>query len=438
MGVMRSGLLGEIDAMSFDTLRTNKLRSALTVLGVVIGITSIVGMTSLIRGFDESLRDSIRELGPNTVFIAKFSGVSILAGRDFVELLKRPNITMADARAIVRESPSVKLVDVMLGGAGNNRDRVFYRNKRSKEVAVLGATGNFAQVNFLKLEAGRFFNDSEVQHRRNVVVLGQTPYVSLFGQEGLDPIGKKVRIGGDEFSVVGVVGKRPTPGGMDAGADDFVVIPLTSHEKMFGRTGAGRVRVNNRIVDESAFRSAMIAIVPREDAGREAAIREAETVMRIRHGLRLDEPNDFDIVTQDAALKVWDQFSRATFLALVVISSIALMVGGIGVMAIMMISVTERTREIGVRKALGARRREILWQFLIEAAFLTSAGGVLGILFGSGIGVGVHWLTGFPVSLPWWSFALGIGFSASVGIFFGLFPAIKASRLDPIEALRYE
>ena len=438
MAAIRSGLLGEIVAMSFDTLRTNKLRSALTVLGVVIGITSIVGMTSLIRGFDESLRDSIRELGPNTVFIAKFSGVSILSGKDFVELLKRPNITVADARAIARESPSVKLVDVMLGAGGMNRDRVFYKNRRSKEVMVFGATGNFAQVNFLKLEAGRFFNDGEVQHRRNVVVLGQTPYLSLFGAEALDPIGKKVRIGADEFTVIGVVGKRPSSGGLNTQADDFVVIPLTSHEKMFGSAGAGRIRVNNRVVDASAFRSAMIAIVPHESASREAAIREAETVMRIRHGLRLDEPNDFDIVTQDAALKVWDQFSRATFLALVVISSIALMVGGIGVMAIMMISVTERTREIGVRKALGARRREILWQFLIEAAFLTCAGGVLGIVFGSAIGVGVHWLTGFPVSLPWWSFALGIGFSASVGIFFGLFPAIKASRLDPIEALRYE
>jgi putative ABC transport system permease protein len=439
MGVMRSGLLGEVVAMSFDTVRTNKLRSALTVLGVVIGITSIVGMTSLIRGFDESLRDSIRELGPNTVFIAKFSGVSILGGKDFVELLKRPNITLADARAIVRESPSVQWVDVMLGAGGMNRDRIFYRNKRSKEVMIFGATDNFAQVNFMRLEAGRFFTGAEVQHRRNVVVIGQTPYMSLFGAEGIDPIGKKVRVGSDEFTVIGVFGKRPDSGGLNSNADDFVVIPLTSHEKMFGRTGAsGRVRVNNRVVDASAFRSAMIAIVPREDAGREAAIREAETVMRIRHGLRLDEPNDFDIVTQDAALKVWDQFSRATFLALVVISSIALMVGGIGVMAIMMISVTERTREIGVRKALGARRREILWQFLIEAAFLTSAGGILGILFGSAIGVGVHWITGFPVSLPWWSFALGIGFSASVGIFFGLFPAIKASRLDPIEALRYE
>jgi len=172
--------------------------------------------------------------------------------------------------------------------------------------------------------------------------------------------------------------------------------------------------------------------------GRDALMQEVEEIMRVRHNLKLDEANDFDLVTQDAALAVWEQVSRAVFLALVVISSIALMVGGIGVMAIMMISVTERTREIGVRKALGARRREILWQFLIEAAFLTSAGGVLGILFGSSIGLIVHWASGFPVSLPWWSFAIGIGFSASVGIFFGLFPAIKASRLDPIEALRYE
>jgi putative ABC transport system permease protein len=161
-------------------------------------------------------------------------------------------------------------------------------------------------------------------------------------------------------------------------------------------------------------------------------------VMRIRHGLRLDEPNDFDIVTQDSVLKLWDQISQGTFFALIVISSIALMVGGIGVMAIMSISVTERTREIGVRKALGARRSEILFQFLMEAAFLTSLGGVIGIVLGSGIGWGVHLITGFPISLPWWSFAIGLGFSASVGIFFGMYPAVKASRLDPIEALRYE
>jgi putative ABC transport system permease protein len=165
---------------------------------------------------------------------------------------------------------------------------------------------------------------------------------------------------------------------------------------------------------------------------------DVERVMRIRHGLRLDQPNDFDIVTQDAVLKLWDRISQGTFLALVVISSIALMVGGIGVMAIMSISVTERTREIGVRKALGARRAEILFQFLMEAAFLTSIGGVIGVGLGAAIGWIVHFASGFPISLPWWSFAIGLGFSASVGIFFGMYPAVKASRLDPIEALRYE
>jgi putative ABC transport system permease protein len=188
----------------------------------------------------------------------------------------------------------------------------------------------------------------------------------------------------------------------------------------------------------ATHQSLLIATLPREGATRAQLISEVEEIMRVRHGLKLDDENDFDILTQDAVLKTWDQVSAATFFALVVISSIALMVGGIGVMAIMMISVTERTREIGVRKALGARRREILWQFLLEAAVLTSVGGVLGIALGASIGFGVHFLTGFPVSLPWWSFALGIGFSASVGIFFGMFPAIRASRLDPIEALRYE
>ena len=403
-----------------DTLRTNKMRSALTVLGVVIGITSIVGMTSLIRGFDETLRDSIRELGPNTIYVQKMGALSFTAGKTFQELIKRPNLLPTDARAIA-ELPSVALTDVWLMGGGGSR--VYYGNERTKAISVMGVTENFAAVNFVKLEHGRFIVPSEVQNRRQVVVLGQTPYESLF--PGIDPIGKRVRVGPREYTVIGVLGKRPNMGGLAQGADDFVVIPYTTHEKFYGKVG-----IFNR--------SAMIPVVPRDGVPRDEAMREVEELMRIRHNLRLDEPNDFDLLTQDAMMKVWDQFSQATFLALVVISSIALMVGGIGVMAIMMISVTERTREIGVRKALGARRREILWQFLIEAAVLTSFGGLLGILFGSGIGLVIHWLSSFPISLPWWSFAIGIGFSAGVGIFFGLVPAIKASRLDPIEALRYE
>jgi putative ABC transport system permease protein len=433
---IRSGLFSEIIGMSFDTLRASKMRSALTVLGVVIGITSIVGMTSLIRGFDESLRDLFRELGPNTITVQKFGLLSFSAGKSFLEVARRPNLSIEDAEAIVRECPSVAIVDAMLGGGPFTQTRVHYGSERTKPIQVLGATENFAAVNFVKLEMGRFFTPSEVEHRRQVLVLGQTPYLSLF--PNVDPLGKKVRIGANEFTVIGVLRKRPSPGGFNVGVDDFVVIPYSTHEKFYGKVRRGSARVSAGNITPAVFRTAMIMVVPHENVSREQAMAEVENLMRARHNLRLDQPNDFDLGTQDAMLKVWDQFSQATFLALVVISSIALMVGGIGVMAIMMISVTERTREIGVRKALGARRREILWQFLIEAVFLTSTGGLLGIFFGSAIGIGVHWLTGFPVSLPWWSFALGIGFSAGVGIFFGLFPAIKASRLDPIEALRYE
>ncbi len=432
---MRTGLFREIVSMSIDTLRTSKMRSALTVLGIVIGITSIVGMTSLIRGFDDSLRESLSELGPETNIVQKWGALSVAAGRSFLEVARRPNLTMEDARAIERECPSVALVDVWLGAFGNSRSRIYYGSERTKQLAIIGATENWAAVNFAKLEAGRLFISAEAEHRRNVVVLGNGPWKSLF--PNVDPIGKTVRIAGNQFTVIGVLGKRPSPGGFSTDVDDFAVIPYGTHEKYYGKVLKGSARISANSFNPAVFRTAMIAVVPRAGL-REQAMREVEAIMRIRHRLKLDEPSDFDLATQDAFLKVWEQISRATFLALVVISSIALMVGGIGVMAIMMISVTERTREIGVRKALGARRREVLWQFLIEAVFLTSIGGLLGILFGSSIGLLVHWLSGFPVSLPWWSFAIGIGFSASVGIFFGLFPAIKASRLDPIEALHYE
>jgi putative ABC transport system permease protein len=435
MAGLRSGLLSEIVVMSFDTLRTSKMRSALTVLGVVIGITSIVGVTSLIRGFDQSFRDAITQLGPDTIIVQKWGALSFASGKSFLEVARRPNLTMEDARAIERGCPSVALVDVWLGNTGRSQSRIYYGHERTRSVAIIGATENWSAINFAKVEAGRVFTPVENEHRRQVLLLGYNPWQALF--PNIDPIGKTVRVGSTQFTVIGVLGKRPSPGNFSTGADDFALIPYGTHEKLFGKVLKGSAKVSAGSFNPAVFRTATIAVVPREGQ-RDAAMREVEAMVRIRHTLKLDEPNDFDLATQDAVLQVWEKFTQATFLALVVISSIALMVGGIGVMAIMMISVTERTREIGVRKALGARRREILWQFLIEAVFLTSMGGLLGIFFGSSIGLTVHWLSGFPVSLPWWSFALGIGFSASVGIFFGLFPAFKASRLDPIEALRYE
>ncbi len=424
---MRWALFDEIIRMSWDTLRGNKLRSFLTILGIVIGITSIVGITSLLRGFDESFKDSIKTIGPDTIFVTKLSIVSLTSGANRVELLKRPNITTADAEAIERNAPSIEVVDIILG-QGAQGERLYYRNQKTKTLQIFGTTEKYPLVTRIPVVLGRYFTASELQRRRNVVVLGQTPYTALFPSE--DPIGKSVRIGLAEYEVIGVMGKRPSPGGFSLNQDDFAIIPETTYQKQFGIKAINFGRGQTRPI--------MIGAVPLDGVPREQAMREVEEVMRIRHNLKLDQPDDFDLVTQDAVLKVWDQISQGTFLALVVISSIALMVGGIGVMSIMTISVTERTREIGVRKALGARRVEVLWQFLLEAVFLTSAGGLFGILAGSSIGLIVHLATNFPVSLPWWSFAIGIGFSATIGVFFGMVPAIRASRLDPIEALRYE
>ena len=429
---IRGSLIKEVIVMAFDTVRSNKMRSALTVLGVVIGITSIVGMTAMIRGFDQSLREMIRAIGPNTIFIQRFGITSFAGGAEFKELIKRPNLSISDARALEEQAGTIQFVDIELGAGGPpTQRRVFYGTQKTKNLVVFGTTEYFAEGTRIPILGGRFFNGTEVQYRKNVVVLGYTPYSLLFQASGTDPVGKMVRVGSERFEVVGYFDKRPAAGGFNLGQDDFVVIPYTAYQRIFGLKP---IRINR----SATFLPIQIALVPRDGVTQAEAIADVERVMRIRHGLKLDQPNDFDVLTQDAFLKLWDQISQGTFLALVVISSIALMVGGIGVMAIMSISVTERTREIGVRKALGARRAEILFQFLMEAAFLTSLGGLLGIGLGAGIGWAVHALSGFPISLPWWSFALGLGFSASVGLFFGMYPAFKASRLDPIEALRYE
>ncbi len=421
----RIGLVKEILHIAVQTLVSNKLRSSLTILGVVIGVTSIVAMTSLINGFGESLEAQIRQLGSNTVYVQKFGIQSFASGKEFLELIRRPNLNEDDARALAA-SPLVERVGLQLGGGPfTQQERITYGGDATKPSAVVGATANFAETNFISLQAGRPFVDFEVQGRRQVVMLGFGPADTLFLQRGIDPIGKQVRIGRDMYTVVGVFAKRPSTLG---DADGFAVIPFTTYEKKYP-TPRFRGILN---------RPLQMAVSAAPGVSQEDLQAEIEQIMRGRHRLKLGEENDFDMMTADSILGFVRQFTQAVFLALVVISSIALMVGGIGVMAIMTISVTERTREIGVRKALGARRREILFQFLLEAVFLTSLGGLLGILLGVTIGLTVTHFAGFPSALPWWSFALGVGFSATVGILFGMLPAVKAAKLDPIEALRYE
>jgi putative ABC transport system permease protein len=426
--MLKLALYIDVIRMALATLWANKMRSALTVLGIVIGITSIVGMTALIRGFDGSLKDIIKQLGPKTVFVMKMQGM--VSGKEFLELIKRPNLTVEDAKAIEREAETLQMVDVWLGagGPGGARQQAFYRHLRSKQLSILGTTEKYAEVNALPMETGRSFTETEVQHRRALIVLGNAPAQALF--PGVDPIGKRIRLGSVPFTVVGVLSKRPSPGGMGTGQDDLAIIPHTVYQKSFALRGMR--------IGKSTWLPVMLVCVPRDDVSREEAMAEVEKIMRIRHGLKLDQPDDFQLVTQDSMLKLFDDLTKYIYLGLVVLSSIALMVGGIGVMSIMMLAVTERTREIGVRKALGARRREILWQFLLEASVLTSLGGLVGIALGSSVALLIHWATNFPVSMPITAFLIGFAFSGGIGLFFGIFPAYKASRLDPIEALRYE
>jgi len=423
--VARLSLLADIVRMSLETLRANLLRSALTILGVVIGVMSIVSMTAMIRGFGNQMEALFQQMGTQTVYVSKMSIASFVAGKKFWDLMKRPDIDEDDARAIKEQAPSARTVTYHLGeGPASRRERFVHGNVSTKAMALLGVDSNWLQVNFLKLEQGRFLSEHEVQHRRTVIVLGNAPANVLFPH--VDPIGKLVRFGSQRYEVVGVLEKRPSL--LGAPVDEFGVIPATTFDKQYR---APRFR-------GYLMRFLVISVVARDGASREDLMREIEGVMRSRHRLKLDQENDFDMLTSDSLMKMVQQMTSAIVLALVAISSIALTVGGIGVMAIMSISVTERTREIGVRRAVGATKSGILWQFLIEAVVVTSVGGILGALVGATIGTAVNVWAGFPLALPWWSFALGIGFSALVGLFFGLFPAFKAANLDPIEALRHE
>jgi putative ABC transport system permease protein len=416
MGVRR-GLAGEILGMAWESLRTHKMRSALTVLGIVIGITMVVGVTSLIRGFDSTITGQIQGMGPDTVFIAKFSIQSITSGEGFRELFARPDITREDARA-VRQLSSVKKVSMVYQ---DQNSTAWYRgNRTATPLTLQGVAPEFLEASDIEIEYGRMLSDIDERQGSDVALLGATPARALFGAS--QPIGRRIRIAGREYRVIGVLKERTISGLFGSGADNFILVPSTNFRKLFG-PDAGMPNMVVRAADG----------VPTA-----TLLRDVEALMRIRHGLRADQPNDFDVLTQESIMELWRQISTAFFLVMVALSSVALMVGGIGVMAIMLVSVTERTREIGIRKAIGARSGDVLYQFLAEAAALAAVGGAIGVLIGSGIGYAIYWLTGFPVSLPWWSFAVPVAFSSLIGIFFGIYPASRAAGLDPVDALRYE
>jgi len=418
---MRSIVVTEVLAMAWESLRGHKLRSFLTVLGIVIGITMVVGMTSLIRGFDQSITGQIQSLGSDSLFLVKWGGRLVTSMEKLRELNQRPDITDADAEAISGQAETVYRVSVMYGsGFPPSIGTLRFRGNRTEQTQIMGVGSRFLEAGDMELDLGRFIGPVDILQRSDVVVIGNGTRQALFEQ--LEPISRRVRINGREYRVIGTIKKRQASSLAGDQADNFALVPASSYRKLFGPRPQGT----------------MIIMRPKEGYNVDQMQTEVEGLMRARHRLRADQDPDFDLLTQATLLQLWNDLTGYFFLTLVALSSVALMVGGIGVMAIMLVSVTERTREIGIRKALGARRADVLLQFLAEAIVLAAVGGVLGALVGAGIGYGAHLATGFPVSLPWWSFAIAVGTSSLIGVVSGIYPANRAARLDPVEALRYE
>lgn len=413
---MRIEDVKESALMAFDTLRANKLRSSLTILGVGVGVLTVIVMVSFIQGLNKAFADQIESLGSNTIFVSKFEpSFGRPPGPDEIH---RKDLTMDDAEALRQEAPSivgVSPIHRLLAAT------VRYQDKQTDTPILFGVTPHYEFVQSQYVAAGRFVNDIDMQDRSNVLILGVDVKQALFPYE--DAIDKEVRLNGNPYRVIGVM--EPLGNFFGQSRDNSIFTPITTFDKYYP----------DRPFPEVVF---FIILRPQSRAFVKPAMDEITDILRRRRRLAPGEPNNFGISSQDSLLDVYNQLTGATALVLTSISFVALMIGGIGVMNIMLVSVTERTKEIGVRKAVGATKLNILSQFLIEAVVLTAIGGLLGLAVGEVASLLINKYSPLPAYVPLWAIALGVGISASVGIVFGLWPAWKAARLNPIEALRWE
>jgi len=422
---MDRSLILETFRMAGRALVANRMRSMLALLGIVIGVGTVIGMVALINGFQRSFQHTISSLGNNTIYIRRIRpGVQFSDGVPD-SLKQRKAFTLEDRRAILDHATAVRAISTFKFPWDDLR--IGYRNKITKVTFVFGTDQNYILTHGQDLSRGRFFTEEEVEHRANVVVLGRDTREALFA--GHNPLGETVHIGGVPFTVVGEFESKGKLFGNNF--DEVAVVPYPLIDKYFPAPDDAPPWFPKR---GELFLDAIAVSPDQSDLAQQQII---ET-LRIRRHLPSNKMNDFVVFTDDAFLQLYQTVTGGIVLVMTLISGIALLVGGIGVMNIMLVAVTERTREIGVRKALGAPRKAIMAQFLVESVVLTAMGGVVGILLGASISWLVRTLSPLPTYVSLWSVTTGLLFSAMVGVFFGLYPAMRASRLDPVDSLRYE
>ncbi len=401
--------------LALDTIHSHKLRSFLTVLGVIVGTGTIIGVGAILTGFDATIAGVLRSFGPNSIIIFKFP-VGFRVTELTPEERTRKNLTYENAAHIRERCKTVQDVSPMLF-PNHDPINVHYKSNEMYDVNLFGVEEAYARQGQADMHLGRFFTDEESRHRESVAVLGAEVEKALFAD--VDPIGKTINVDGYEFRVIGTM-FRPAAS-FFGDTDNRVLVPYGALRKMY----------------PNAKENAIVATA--QDGKLGESLDEIRTVLRIDRHVPYHKGDDFSLSTAEQMVADFRQITAITFTVMAALSSVGLLVGGIGVMNIMLVSVTERTQEIGLRKAVGAKKRDIVVQFLLEASVLTGLGGIAGILFGWIISLITRTVfESLPASVPMWASVLGILMSVGVGLFFGIWPAYKAARLDPVEALRHE
>jgi putative ABC transport system permease protein len=401
--------------ISLQSLWANKLRSVLTLLGVVIGVAAVIAVVTFVNGINGYVAEKIFNLGADVFIMFKVSP-AVTNVDHYLEGQKRKDLTMDDYRAVREGCKHCAYVGAY---ARNNSGHVIYGEQSLNDTIVQGMTPSVAVTQDVDLDSGRMLEDIDLENNAPVVVVGTDIPETLM--PGVDPIGKEIRIDGWNYRIIGVGKKKGKTLGQSL--DNYAFLPITSWLKQYGS-----YNTNMRISAKATGTGAIL----------DTAKDEARVVLRARRHVAPDEPDNFDVETNSSLLSIWSNLTGTFFIAMIGIAAISMVVGGIVIMNIMLVSVTERTREVGIRKAMGARRSDVMMQFLIEAVVLAVTGGLLGVLLGIAVAKGVTLAVGMPSVIKLWAVAAGLIVSASVGVFFGVYPAQRAAKLEPIAALRFE